>query len=109
MLIDWDFDTRMTVERGTTTLTGPNMLRGFLWWLLRLRPDLEIHLLKSNLDLVPAFQSFWEGVTPVALLNLLSSDRLRFARSTAPTPPARFITRRSSSSTMRWRSVGAST
>ncbi|MDW5609441.1 phospholipase D-like domain-containing protein [Mycolicibacterium sp. D5.8-2] len=79
MLIGWDFDTRMTFERGDKTLAGPNQLRAFLWWLLRLRPDLEIYLLKSNLGLIPAFQTIWDGVTPVKLLNWLSSDRLWFA------------------------------
>jgi phosphatidylserine/phosphatidylglycerophosphate/cardiolipin synthase-like enzyme len=79
MLIGWDFDTRMTFERGEKTLAGPNMLRAFLWWLLRLRPALEVYILKSNLGLVPALQTIWDGVTPVALLNLLSSDRLGFA------------------------------
>lgn len=79
MLIGWDFDTRMTFERGGKTLAGPNQLRAFLWWLLRLRPGLEVYLLKSNLGLVPAFQTIWNGVTPVALLNWLSSDRLWFA------------------------------
>lgn len=79
MLIGWDFDTRMTFERGRKTLAGPNMLRAFLWWLLRLRPQLEVYILKSNLGLVPAFQTIWDGVTPVAVLNWLSSDRLGFA------------------------------
>ncbi len=79
MLIGWDFDTRMTFERGEKSLAGPNMLRAFLWWLLRLRPELEVYILKSNLGLVPAFQTIWDGVTPVALLNWLSSERLWFA------------------------------
>ncbi len=79
LLIGWDFDTRMTFERGEKTLAGPNQLRAFLWWLLRLRPELEVYLLKSNLGLVPALQTIWNGVTPVALLNWLSSDRLWFA------------------------------
>lgn len=43
------------------------------------RHVVKIYLLKSNLGLVPAFQTIWDGVTPVALLNTLSSDRLRFA------------------------------
>lgn len=79
MLIGWDFDMRVTFERGGKTLAGPNQLRAFLWFLLRMRPELEIYVLKSNLGLVPAFQTIWNGVTPVALLNLLSSDRLWFA------------------------------
>lgn len=79
MLIGWDFDTRMTFERGGKTMRGPNQLGTFLRWLVRVKPDLEVYVLRSNLRMVPAFQAIWGQVTPVALLNWLSSDRLHFA------------------------------
>lgn len=79
LLIGWDFDTRMTFERGGKTLAGPNQLGLFLRWLVRVRPDLEIYLLKSNLRLLPAFEGLWRGVTPVGVLNWLSGERLQFA------------------------------
>ncbi|MEB3982018.1 phospholipase D-like domain-containing protein [Mycobacterium sp. 663a-19] len=79
MLIGWDFDTRMTFERGATTLPGPNQLGAFLYWMLWKRPALEVHLLKSNLRLLPAFAGIWYGVTPVAVLNRISSKRMHFA------------------------------
>lgn len=79
LLIGWDFDTRMLLERGGKTLPGPNPLGTLLRYLVRIRPDLEIHLLRSNVRLVSAFEAMWGAVTPVALMNRLSSDRLQFA------------------------------
>jgi phosphatidylserine/phosphatidylglycerophosphate/cardiolipin synthase-like enzyme len=79
MLIGWDFDARMTFERGDTRLPGPNQLGAFLYWMLWKRPALEVYLLKSNLRLLPAFDGIWFGLTPVALVNQISSRRLHFA------------------------------
>ncbi|AQA03259.1 phospholipase [Mycobacterium sp. MS1601] len=79
LLIGWDFDTRMLLERGGKTLPGPNQLGTLLRYLVRIRPELEIHLLRSNVRLVSAFEAMWGAVTPVALMNRLSSDRLQFA------------------------------
>lgn len=79
MLIGWDFDARTTFERGTKTLPGPNQLGAFLYWMLWKRPALEAYVLKSNLRLLPAFDGIWFGVTPVALLNQISSKRMHFA------------------------------
>jgi phosphatidylserine/phosphatidylglycerophosphate/cardiolipin synthase-like enzyme len=78
-LIGWDFDTGIELERGGKTLLGPNQLGLFLRWLVRVRPNLEIYLLRSNVRLLPAFEGLWGRVTPVALLNWLSSERMRFA------------------------------
>jgi phosphatidylserine/phosphatidylglycerophosphate/cardiolipin synthase-like enzyme len=79
MLIGWDFDARMTFERGVKTLPGPNQLGAFLYWMLWKRPALQVYLLKSNLRLLPAFDGIWFGLTPVALVNQISSKRLHFA------------------------------
>ncbi len=83
MLIGWDFDARMTFERGAKTLPGPNQLGALVHWMLWKRPDLEIYLLRSNLRLIPAFDDIWLGVTPVAVVNRLSSKRIRFAVDSA--------------------------
>jgi phosphatidylserine/phosphatidylglycerophosphate/cardiolipin synthase-like enzyme len=79
MLIGWDFDARMTFERDATTLPGPNRLGAFLYWMLWKRPALEVYLLKSNLRLLPAFDGIWFGLTPVGLVNQVSSKRMHFA------------------------------
>ncbi|WP_179466618.1 phospholipase D-like domain-containing protein [Mycolicibacterium vinylchloridicum] len=79
MIIGWDLDSRMTFEAGESTLAGPNHLGLFLHWLLWGRPELKVYLLKSNLRLLPAFDGFWFGVTPVELVNQMTSRRLRLA------------------------------
>ncbi len=79
MLIGWDLDSRMTFERGEKTLPGPNQLGAFLYWLLWKRPSLEAYLLKSNLRLLPAFDGIWFGLTPVSVVNQISSRRMHFA------------------------------
>ena len=79
MIIGWDLDSRTTFEAGDPTLDGPNHLGWFLHWLLWRRPELKVYLLKSNLRLLPAFDAFWFGVTPVELVNQVTSRRLRLA------------------------------
>ncbi|MDO3637882.1 phospholipase D-like domain-containing protein [Mycolicibacterium arseniciresistens] len=79
VLIGWDFDTRMTFERGGKRIAGPNQLGAFLRWISRRRPDLEVHVLKSNLNMFPALQGIWQGMTPVVVKNWLSKERLQFA------------------------------
>jgi phosphatidylserine/phosphatidylglycerophosphate/cardiolipin synthase-like enzyme len=79
MLIGWDFDARMTFERGVKALPGPNQFGPFLYWMLWKRPALDVYLLKSNLRLLPAFDSIWFGLTPVSVVNQISSKRIHFA------------------------------
>jgi phosphatidylserine/phosphatidylglycerophosphate/cardiolipin synthase-like enzyme len=79
MLIGWDFDARVTFEWGNKKLPGPNRLGAFLYWMLWKRPALDVYLLKSNLRLLPAFDGLWFGLTPVALVNQISSKRMHFA------------------------------
>lgn len=94
-LIGWDFDTGIELERGGKTLLGPNQLGIFLRWLVRVRPNLEVYLLRSNVRLLPAFEGLWGRVTPVALLNWLSSERMRFAidgaHPTGAVPHQKFV------------------
>lgn len=79
MLIGWDLDARTTFERGAKTLPGPNQLGAFLYWMVWKRPALDVYLLKSNLRLLPALDGIWYGLTPVALVNQITSKRMHFA------------------------------
>jgi phosphatidylserine/phosphatidylglycerophosphate/cardiolipin synthase-like enzyme len=94
-LIGWDFDTGVEFERGRKSMLGPNQLGTFLRWLVRARPKLEVYLLRSNVRLLPAFEGLWGRVTPVALLNWLSSERLQFAidgaHPTGAVPHQKFV------------------
>lgn len=79
MLIGWDLDHRVEFEPGGATMPGPNNLALLLHWLSWQRRDLQVYLLKSNLHLLPAFDGLWFGVTPVSLLNQVTSKRMSFA------------------------------
>ena len=79
VVVGWDLDYRTAFERDETSLDGPNQLGLFLHWLLWKRRGLNVYLLKSNLQLLPAFDRFWFGVAPVSLLNQFTSARLHFA------------------------------
>jgi phosphatidylserine/phosphatidylglycerophosphate/cardiolipin synthase-like enzyme len=94
-LIGWDFDTGIALEPAGKTMLGPNQLGIFLRWLVRARTGLEVHLLRSNVRLLPAFEGLWGRVTPVALLNWLSSERMQFAidgaHPTGAVPHQKFV------------------
>lgn len=74
MLIGWDFDTRIKFEPDTPTLKGPNKLGRFLQWLPKQRPDLRIYLLKWDLGMI---QALGRGMTPLFILDLVTTSRLR--------------------------------
>ncbi len=73
MLIGWDFDTRIVFEPDGQTLEGPNRLGEFISWLPKHRPQLHLHLLKWDLGMI---QALGRGMTPVFILNWMTSDRL---------------------------------
>jgi phosphatidylserine/phosphatidylglycerophosphate/cardiolipin synthase-like enzyme len=75
MLIGWDFDTRIKFEPDRRQLEGPNRLGQFLSWLPRHRPGLQIYVLKWDLGVV---QALGRGMTPLFILNWVTSRRLHF-------------------------------
>ena len=79
-LIGWDFDTRIRFEPGGRTLDGPNRLGPFLRWLDRSRPDLQVHVLKWDIG---AFFALARGMTPLFVMNWLTSERMRFKLDSA--------------------------
>ncbi len=79
MIIGWDLDARTAFEPTGSTLSGPDTLGLFLTWLVWRRPELEVYLLKSNLNLLPALDQFWFGLTPVSLVNRFTLPRMHFA------------------------------
>jgi phosphatidylserine/phosphatidylglycerophosphate/cardiolipin synthase-like enzyme len=80
MLIGWDFDTRIKFEPEGPTLPGPNRLGAFLSWLPKQQPDLQIFLLKWDLGMI---QALGRGMTPLFILNLISSRRVHLKLDSA--------------------------
>lgn len=75
LLVGWDFDTRITLERDGSRQDAPNRLGPFLRWLVRQRPGLQIHLLKWDPGIV---QSLGHGIMPLVLLQLATRRQVRF-------------------------------
>jgi phosphatidylserine/phosphatidylglycerophosphate/cardiolipin synthase-like enzyme len=75
MLIGWDFDTRIKFEPERQELEGPNRLGQFLSWLPKHRPGLQVYVLKWDLGVV---QALGRGMTPLFVLNWVTSRRLHF-------------------------------
>jgi phosphatidylserine/phosphatidylglycerophosphate/cardiolipin synthase-like enzyme len=80
MLIGWDFDTRIKFEPVAPTMPGPNRLGEFLSWLPKQRPGLHIYLLKWDLGMI---QALGRGMTPLFMLNAISSRRVRLKLDSA--------------------------
>lgn len=84
-LIGWDFDTRIKFEPEGRTLDGPNTLGSFLRWIDRNRPDVRVHVLKWDLGFL---QTLGRGTTPMAVLDWMTSRRIRLKLDGAHPPGA---------------------
>lgn len=85
MLIGWDFDTRIKFEREPQTMEGPNLLGEFLSWLPEDRRNLKIYMLKWDLGMV---QALGRGMTPVFILNWMTSKHVHLRLDSAHPPGA---------------------
>ncbi|AWU97860.1 phospholipase D-like domain-containing protein [Azospirillum ramasamyi] len=85
MLIGWDFDTRIKLEPDDPIPGVPNELGDFLSWIVRVRPELTINVLKWDLAVL---KMPFRGRTPLVLLDWMSSRRLRFRLDSAHPPGA---------------------
>ena len=75
MLIGWDFDTRISLDRPDRTSEVPNKLGRFLNWCVAQRPDLRIYVLRWDLGTIYALG---RGSTPLVILDWMSDERIRF-------------------------------
>ena len=74
LLIGWEFDTRIDLDRLDGDSEVPNRLGRFLSWLVRNRPELQIHMLEWDVGLLLALG---RGSTPLRVADLVSSKRVR--------------------------------
>jgi len=74
-LIGWDFDTRILFEPEHQTLEGPNKLGAFLRWFGKSHRDVNVYILKWDLGMI---QALGRGMTPLVLLNWMTSKRIHF-------------------------------
>ncbi len=74
LLIGWDFDTRIDLDRGEDD-EAPTELGAFLTWLPKKSPNLQIHILKWD---VGAIKLLGRGTTVFRLARWASSDNIHF-------------------------------
>lgn len=75
LLIGWDFDTRLALDRPDDDAGVPNTLGKLLDWAVRQQPGLQIHVLRWNLG---AINALGRGTTPLAILDWMTDDRIHF-------------------------------
>lgn len=75
MLIGWDFDTRIVLDRGFPRDGAPTELGPFLTWLADTKPDLCINILTWD---VAAFKLLGRGTTALRLLRWMARPNITF-------------------------------
>jgi phosphatidylserine/phosphatidylglycerophosphate/cardiolipin synthase-like enzyme len=89
MMIGWDFDTRIFLDRedkaDEDTSEAPNRLGDFLLWLAKSRPDLEINILKWDIG---ALKLLGRGTTFFTLARWAAHSRITFKLDSAHPPGA---------------------
>lgn len=75
LLIGWDFDTRIILDRGFPRDGAPTELGPFLTWLADSRPELCINILTWD---VAAFKLLGRGTTAIRLLRWMARPNITF-------------------------------
>lgn len=74
-LIGWDFDTRITMARPNPLPRVPNKLGKLLSYCVKQNKDLEIYVLRWDLE---ALHAFGRGMTPLRVLDWITDKRIHF-------------------------------
>jgi phosphatidylserine/phosphatidylglycerophosphate/cardiolipin synthase-like enzyme len=73
MLIGWDFDARIRLDRTSAHPGEPQRVADFVRWLVERTPELEVYLLRWDLG---AAKSLFRGNTAVALVRWMMHPRI---------------------------------
>jgi phospholipase D1/2 len=80
MLIGWDFDTRIVLDPRHRDGKAPQRLGRFIKWVVKTRPELQVHILKWDLGVLPLFG---RGSTPMMVLDWMTHKRIRLKLDSA--------------------------
>ena len=75
ILLGWDFDTRVDLEKDPLDPKFPNRLGDFLERLVADNPQLEIHVLKWDFSMIFALE---REIFPTALMDMITDPRVTF-------------------------------
>lgn len=75
LLVGWDFDTRIKLDREHPDPNVPEKLGNLLTWLVKERPELEVFVLRWDLSII---DTFGRGTTPLRILDWITDKRMHF-------------------------------
>ena len=75
LIIGWDFDNRIALEKGDTDEAVPNQVGALLNHLVETHPDLPVRVLRWDLAFL---KTPFRGNTPLVVLDWMTSDRISF-------------------------------
>ncbi|MDQ3483410.1 MAG: phospholipase D-like domain-containing protein [Pseudomonadota bacterium] len=75
LLIGWDFDTRIHLDRSDDSSDAPTALGPFITWLAKQKPELQIYILKWD---VGALKLLARGSTIFRLIRWARHDQIHF-------------------------------
>ena len=85
LLIGWDFDARIDLDRRATSHEGPTTIGDFVYWLVERNPELEVYLLRWDLG---AVNTLFRGTTIFTVLKWMRHPRIQVKLDGAHPPTA---------------------
>jgi phosphatidylserine/phosphatidylglycerophosphate/cardiolipin synthase-like enzyme len=85
MLIGWDFDARIDLDRRAASHDGPTTIGDFVYWLVERNPELEVYLLRWDLG---AVNSLFRGTTILTVFKWMRHPRIQVKLDGAHPPTA---------------------
>jgi phosphatidylserine/phosphatidylglycerophosphate/cardiolipin synthase-like enzyme len=85
MLVGWDFDARIDLERGPGGHEGPTSVGEFIYWLVERNPELEVFLLRWDIG---ALKTLFRGSTILTLAKWMRHPRIKVKLDSAHPPTA---------------------
>jgi phosphatidylserine/phosphatidylglycerophosphate/cardiolipin synthase-like enzyme len=85
MLIGWDFDARIDLDRRTASHEGPTEIGEFIYWLVERNTQLEVYLLRWDLG---ALKAVFRGTTILTVVKWMRHPRIHVKLDSAHPPTA---------------------
>jgi phosphatidylserine/phosphatidylglycerophosphate/cardiolipin synthase-like enzyme len=85
MLIGWDFDARIDLDRRSDGHEGPTTIGDFVYWLVEQNPELEVYLLRWDLG---AVNTLFRGTTIWTVFKWMRHPRIQVKLDGAHPPTA---------------------
>jgi phosphatidylserine/phosphatidylglycerophosphate/cardiolipin synthase-like enzyme len=85
MLIGWDFDARIDLDRRADLREGPTTIGDFVYWLVEQNPELEVYLLRWDLG---AVNTLFRGTTIWTVFKWMRHPRIQVKLDGAHPPTA---------------------